>query len=514
MMRTGCARLLLAAAATLALASAMPAIAQAVSSAQAIAWLNAQRTANGIPGAITENTTWDTGCAHHVAWEQLNNLMGHYEGSGTPGYTDDGALAGRSSVLAATTWSVSGRYPWGAESPWETAPIHLMQLLGPNLQSTGWGESTGWGYGAYTCMTTWPGYGPAPASITPQLLTYPGDGTSFIYASETAAELPFTPGEFVGLPESTTTGPYLYVFAYGIPSVPGGGNIIGAGRITAASLIGPSGPVAVATVDNDTQNAELGSLGGYIPPGGMIIPIMPLMPGASYTASVTFQPDPENLPPEVPQPPQTPLSKTWSFSTAPALAVPPTPNPPAQLNDTFDRSGLSVSSDSPAPITVVIKRLPSGTVVAKLTLNPGSSTRLNLPGASYQACFTQPASDRFAAPRPDCHRQTWASSPGLSLGRARRVHGRLLVALGADPKLAGARATMTLSAYVRLCRGGHCRSQRVSHRKSLTLSSQQTLKLRSLGADQGRLTVTIPACTRGDFRFLRGVVSETVGAGS
>ena len=190
----------------------------------------------------------------------------------------------------------SNDYPWGGANPWETAPIHLMQLLGPSLSMTGYAPG---------CMFTWPGYQRAdpPAPI---LLSYPGEGTRFIYARERASESPFVPGEFVGLGSGALTGPHLYVLAWGA----------GSGQITSASLTGPAGPVAVKTVDNTTRGSR-GNLGGYLPAGGMIIPVAPLAPGSIYTASVTFQPLGAAA-----------LSLTWGFATAIAenniwLSAPP-----------------------------------------------------------------------------------------------------------------------------------------------------------------------------------------------
>ena len=67
----------------------------------------------------------------------------------------------------------------------------------------------------YTCATTFPGYTrPAPATVTGY--SYPGDGaTGELPPARSAAEEPFTPGEYVGLPAGTETGPYLMAFLNG-----------------------------------------------------------------------------------------------------------------------------------------------------------------------------------------------------------------------------------------------------------------------------------------------------------
>lgn len=282
----------------------------AVSSSQAIGWLNAQRAANGIPAGIVDNPAWDAGCAHHVAWDRAHPHAAnpHLEEPGTSGYTEDGAWAGSNSVLGGG-FTPSKRFPWGAVNGWETAPIHLMQLLAPALSESGFSSG---------CMVTLGGW-IRPGPSAPELLTYPGDRTTFLYPTERAGEWPFTPGAFVGLKEGSVTGPYLYLLAWGS----------GAGRILSASLIGPAGPVELRTIDNETVGL-LGNLGSYLPPGGMLIPVRPLVAGATYHAAVTFAPT-RGFGPSVeqcvtaasstsctygPPPPGPPASKEWTFATA------------------------------------------------------------------------------------------------------------------------------------------------------------------------------------------------------
>jgi hypothetical protein len=254
--------------------------ASAISAHQAIGFLNAQRAANGIPAGIVENKTWSRGCALHGAYlkrhpEQWRKAP-HDEDPSKSGYTQLGQRAAQSSVL-----NPSGGFSRAGANPWEFAPIHLMQLLGPALSVTGYADKNA------GCMWTWPGYKRAPAS-PPVLYTYPGDGTS-IYPKMVAYEAPFTPGDFVGLRQPKVTGPYLYVLLDGGPG----------GRISARSLIGPGGPVSTRVVDDTTP-----SVGVYLPSGGIIIPAKPLRPRATYTASVTYT-----------FWDGTALDHTWSFRT-------------------------------------------------------------------------------------------------------------------------------------------------------------------------------------------------------
>jgi hypothetical protein len=308
------------------LALGVPTASGAVTAGQALAWLNAQRAANQLPVGITDDAEWNEGCRLHMGWyaKNPNASNPHIETPGTPGYTALGAFAGAHAVLAlGADWTRSGAFPWDAANPWEFAPIHLMQLLAPELSVSGFAPG---------CMITAGGYERTPPA-EPQLLTYPGNGTSFIYPTEQANEWPFTPAPFIGLKQGAKTGPYLFVLAWGTST----------GRLTSASLTGPSGAVQVRTVDNSTTG-PLGDLGSYLPPGGMLIPLKALSPGKRYTATATFAPSPAviELPPAPAEPgvisfpseeiignpleispgeSQTapaPLSVTWSFNTAAA----------------------------------------------------------------------------------------------------------------------------------------------------------------------------------------------------
>jgi hypothetical protein len=269
-------------------ASAAPA-AQAVSAQQAIDYLNAQRASNGIPAGIVENPAWSNGCAQHNAYLRRHpeqwDINAHDEQPGADGYTPTGQEAAQSSVL--TSSNGYGAYRGG--NPWEHAPIHLMQLLAPALSVTGYADTPG------ACMWTWPGYQRA-GSDPPTVYTYPGDGTT-IYSSMGVNEAPFSPGEFVGIPQTVATGPHLYFFVHGADAWSG------RGTITSASVAGPDGPVEVRTVDNSTVGPR-GALGDSLPPGGIVIPVRPLQSGQLYTATVNFRTAAGAL-----------LTRTWQFRT-------------------------------------------------------------------------------------------------------------------------------------------------------------------------------------------------------
>jgi hypothetical protein len=249
----------------------------------AIRQLNAERAGIGIPGRIVENRSWSGRCLEHARWMQRNHLVQHDETPGTPMYTTAGAWAGSRSVL-------SGGYPWTtSRTPWDSAPMHLAQLLAPQLHQMGVGLFRGW-----ACATTLPGYGHARARRN-VVYAYPS-GPAPVSSHERAKEFPFSPQRFVGIDPAQTTGPYLLVFADGpwlsSPEQP---------TIQLASLTGPEGEVDVRFIDRASPD-----VGPYLPAGsGMVIPVRPLERGTAYTATVILANRTSRI------------TRTWSFVTRP-----------------------------------------------------------------------------------------------------------------------------------------------------------------------------------------------------
>jgi hypothetical protein len=246
--------------------AALPAAAHGATAQQAIAALNKQRTAHGIPAGILENREWSRRCGLHVDWMIRNNTLSHEEAPGSPGYTEDGNWAGTHSVLA----SGSANFTKPSRNPYLNAPYHLGQLLDPRLGRMGVAEKQGW-----DCETTFPGY-TRPHALKDHLYAYPGPDQSIAWLQD-AREGPSTPGDAVGLPQGTTTGPNLIVFWDG-PQKPAPLT-----DIRSASLTRPDGTkVDIRVVDQRTPNS--GAFGGT----GFIIPVKPLKPGKEYTGRVTW----------------------------------------------------------------------------------------------------------------------------------------------------------------------------------------------------------------------------------
>ena len=268
---------------------ALPAGIAASNSERDLGYLNAERARWDLPAVITLNSAWSQACSAHDTYLADNKRLEHPEDTSLPGASPAGAWAGLHSILAGgSDWTAQG-------NPWEDAPIHLNQLYTPDLDVVGIDESRD------TCTTTWPGIG---TSLQPggTIITYPGDGTTGFPPAELAAESPFVPGKFVGLPEGTIAGRELFVYEeHGACSLLACLGPI-APDIESATLTGPNGPVEVRTVSGNTNE-----LGGYLT-GAIVIPVKPLEANATYTAEVALAPYGE-LPAE---------RHGWSFHTGPA----------------------------------------------------------------------------------------------------------------------------------------------------------------------------------------------------
>jgi hypothetical protein len=337
----------------------VPRDARALTGAGAVAALNAQRAANGIPGDLVERPAWTAACAAHNRYMERNGGLDQSEDRQKPRYTARGAWAARNSALGRDTWT-PGR------NPWERTPIQLMQLLSPRLTVLGASSSD-----HHVCATTWPGYLRVPAG-EPSLYSYPGDGAVAVPFAQWSFGLPFSPGDFVGLPAGFTTGPHLYVMA----------DAGGEARIVGASLVGPSGAVQIQTVDNTVDG-----LGGQLPTGGIIIPDSALEPGGTYTASATLAVG------------GLTLTRRWTFSTELAdphtllfvtayASVDASTRPPR-----ITQGSIGVRTISPAPVHMTITS--DGQTLASRDLAAGETwTPPQTPG-SFQVCAHQEATSYY-----------------------------------------------------------------------------------------------------------------------
>jgi hypothetical protein len=407
----------LAAFVTLAALMSAAAGARAATAAQTIALLNAQRAANGIPAGITEDATLSTDCAEHDHYMFLNHQLTHQEQPGNPGYTAGGAYAGLNAVLTEND-------NWDAGDPYENAPLHLDQLLAPRLLVLGTADVEG-----FSCTTTFPGWvRPDPLALT--VYTYPGNGAQ-IYASEIARELPWTPGQLVGLAPGARTGPYLFVLV----DAPGQSPVDNPATLSGATLTGPSGQVMVATVDGTVPvpGNQTATLSSYISPGGFIIPFRPLYAGVTYHAHIVvgFAGT------------QTPYD--WWFTTLGA-------SPHSVLSA---RNGkLYFTSSSSQPVSVTFTRA-GGRHAHGVTIAPGRSVRLGLHPGTWQACGHQPGTAGFA-PFDGCIAIIVTGKPTVQFGTPRVAGSLVKIRVTFTRILRGRTARLTFTPLTVRCHRHGC----------------------------------------------------------
>lgn len=233
---------------------------------QIVSYVNAQRSANRIPAGITYSPSSADACAAHNGYEQMNGQLTHQEAPGAPGYTSAGASIALHSVLyQGESWTATS-------NPFESAPIHLAQVLAPRLATMGANET-----GPFGCATTLIGL-TRKAPSKKVTYSYPANGSTGWRTSELAAEAPYTPGQRRGIPAGTVTGPYL-LSLFDAPSLHPGASA----KVISANLKDAAGhAVHIKAADNRTSG-----LAGYMPTGAYIIPLSPLSPGTKYTASLT-----------------------------------------------------------------------------------------------------------------------------------------------------------------------------------------------------------------------------------
>jgi hypothetical protein len=243
----------------------IPVGAEAISGPEIVGRLSQQREANGIPGGLVERSDWSADCAKHNYYGAQSGELRHSEDPSSPFYSVEGNWAAENSVLASGT-------SWSHGNPWEEAPIHLIQMLAPQLSEMGAAENDN-----HDCATTWPGYQrPEPASLI--AYSYPGNGVSGVVPAEKAFESPSVPGDQVGLPQGTTTGRHLLVYLSGVdPS--------DAPDVTVTATLAAAGaPVDLRVVDSTNEE-----IGGYMPqPSAFLIPAQPLKPETAYEADVRW----------------------------------------------------------------------------------------------------------------------------------------------------------------------------------------------------------------------------------
>ncbi len=218
-----------------------------VEGAQAIAFLNDQRAANGIPPVI-ENQLFAS------AWCPA-------EDTGPSGGESARVL---SSFLAG--WSPTS-------SPWDDAPLHQQTMYNPAYTQAGDVDAAG-----QACLGTG---APLPEPPAPTFAAFYSDtGPHDVPTTETVAhEEPFAPQQLVGIPQGHPTGGQIILYAEGM------GEQVEPVSWTLAEANGT--PVANVRMA-DEQQAEAAGYPGYLTGVGVLIPPV-LKAESSYSLTVVWQ---------------------------------------------------------------------------------------------------------------------------------------------------------------------------------------------------------------------------------
>ncbi len=262
----------------------LPATAQATPRA-ILSAVNYEREMAGLK-PLAARADWASACNAHTSYMNQNNVLTHSETPGAPLFSDAGVWAGAHAVLARSSAGFSG-------NPWHNAPFHQFQVMHPWLAETGISIT-----GGYACMVTL-GERDAPNPSEISLITVPGTA-QYTAPAEIARESPFTPGDEVGLPQGTKTGPHIYVYAQGpqrFQTV-----AVQSASLTAAD---DGSQVPLRWVDGTSPRS-----GRYLDGGAILIPVTPLKEGTTYglrvEASTTSATGSRLL-----------ISRTSSFATGP-----------------------------------------------------------------------------------------------------------------------------------------------------------------------------------------------------
>ena len=292
----------------------IPAVARAASNPspeRAVAMLNEWRALVGVP-PVEHDPAQSAGCAAHAEYYRLNHEFGHFEDSSKPGYSEAGAKAAMTSVLA---YAEGERGPW----TWENAVYHRAHLLNPRLVTTGfWNEHNLACMGALSTDTS---------RTTPKLTTY-----TYPYSGQQGVETIFGCQE---IPNPCDT-------------VPGNDGTEPTGFIPSVQFNSP----LPYYYDIDVDGAQLVPDGGMpieltiddVQSGFAMIPHQPLAEGTWYTASATGSVG-ESYELEKKS---EPFSVNWRFRTK---IVPRE----AGLHVGVAHSRTRVISRSPVPVSLLVR---------------------------------------------------------------------------------------------------------------------------------------------------------------
>jgi Ca2+-binding RTX toxin-like protein len=261
-----------------------------------LATINFHRTATNLP-PVRENPIAGLGAVAHSKY-MVKNGVTHYEDPGNQWYTPEGAKAGASG-------NVAGGFGHNTTDVddiegWLRAPFHAAGILDPYLTEVGYGayREAGGGITTGATLVLQGEYGSVPSSVKFPI-TWPGDGQII-----PASIRDYEGGEW---PDPlTSTGNPSYTAPSGLPLLLQLGTGDLTPNVTAHSFSRGGTQLAHAVFDETNYiNPNNGVLEAYGPGSGfnndqevgrsllnsndmvLLVPRDPLLPGETYTASIT-----------------------------------------------------------------------------------------------------------------------------------------------------------------------------------------------------------------------------------
>ncbi|MDQ4076965.1 MAG: CAP domain-containing protein [Chloroflexota bacterium] len=263
-------------------------------------WLlsvNSYRQMASVP-SVTENPEWSYGDWLHARYMVKNDYVGHDEDPNNPWYTIEGDIAAENGNVLAASNAMSDPE---AINWWMQAPFHAVAIIDPALRQVGYGsyrEADG-GYEMAATLDIERGLDVVPSTVAFPL-TYPSGNEVHLLdhqGQEWPDPLTSCPGYV------RPTGPPV-ILQVG-PGMGEAGNVTPA--VTAHSFLRDGLPLEHCVFDEssyvnpDGQAQHVGRIVLDLRDAIVLMPRDPLLPDASYTASVTVNGD----------------THAWSFTTAP-----------------------------------------------------------------------------------------------------------------------------------------------------------------------------------------------------
>jgi hypothetical protein len=323
-------------------------------------WLttvNYFRAMSGL-GPVNEDPSLSTGAVKHSCYMLLNDIT-HYEESSKPGYTVDGARAGRNGNVAVS--SVFNTLDRSHIELWMTGPFHAIGILRRDLQRVGYGACNNantprWRSGATLDVLS----GLGSRTPYPGAITFPGNGST-TSLSKFITETP-NPLDFCGW---TGTPAGLPVFAMMPEAVTGS---------VSTTLTGPSGPVETCTLSPLNTNGAAQQILAF-DNVVVAVPRVQLQPG-TYTATART----------------AARTVSWTFTVDPQAAIGPVQEPAPVASPSASPAGFQ----SIEPVRVVDTRINLGAT----SLRANQAKRIQIGGRASIPGGVSAVSANFTVAEP------------------------------------------------------------------------------------------------------------------